>query len=279
MTAEASRLAPASPAWHQAAGRHRLFGGHSPIRDCEAHFHETFIIGYVRSGSARTKLDGVEVPLERGDALLVNPYQIVECDADAAFAYDVCYPDAAFMREAMQLATGQSYGPRFVRARVRGTVATALGLQLTACHAAVDEPSSLVAEQGLLHLLAKHADLLARDEGTLGRPDFVVEACNMIERGIENPISITAISAQLKRSRTHFARAFRAAVGLSPNIYARQLRLARALERVRSGESLADVSAHFGFFDQAHFTREFKRVYGTTPGRLVRDVARCRHCA
>jgi AraC-like DNA-binding protein len=36
--------------------------------------------------------------------------------------------------------------------------------------------------------------------------------------------------------------------------------------------SIAQVAAGVGFYDQAHFTRGFKRDVGTPPGRYVRSA-------
>src|SRR3546814_19350092 len=89
----------------------------------------------------------------------------------------------------------------------------------------------------------------------------VRRACELIEELLEEPITINDLSRQLRASRSYFVRCFRDATGLPPSHYIRQLRLARGLERIRQGQQLADVAMVSGFADQAHFTREFKRIY------------------
>ena len=67
-------------------------------------------------------------------------------------------------------------------------------------------------------------------------------------------------------------RLFAEYVGVSPGWVLRRGRLHAAAERVihlaASGpeESLAAVAAEFGYADQAHFSRDFRRVLGTAPG-------------
>ena len=46
----------------------------------------------------------------------------------------------------------------------------------------------------------------------------------------------------------------------------RNWRVARARELLRGGLPLADAAHAVGFADQAHMTRVFKQVYGSTPG-------------
>lgn len=69
-------------------------------------------------------------------------------------------------------------------------------------------------------------------------------------------------------------RAFRLYVGLSPKTVLQRYRLHEAAERLRSSAppSLATLAASLGYADQAHFTRDFKRTIGRTPGAFARSV-------
>lgn len=49
------------------------------------------------------------------------------------------------------------------------------------------------------------------------------------------------------------------------------LRLARLRRAMRGTEALADRACEAGFADQAHFTRECRRMFGQSPGRLLAD--------
>ncbi|MBF3131425.1 helix-turn-helix transcriptional regulator, partial [Pseudomonas aeruginosa] len=64
-------------------------------------------------------------------------------------------------------------------------------------------------------------------------------------------------------------RRFRRHCGLPPHQWLTQLRLERALPLVLRGEQpLSQVAQQFGFYDQAHFSRLFRRTYGLPPARL-----------
>jgi transcriptional regulator GlxA family with amidase domain len=48
----------------------------------------------------------------------------------------------------------------------------------------------------------------------------------------------------------------------------RRQRLERCRNLIADGHTnLAEVASAAGFADQSHFTREYKRAFGTTPGR------------
>jgi AraC-like DNA-binding protein len=63
-----------------------------------------------------------------------------------------------------------------------------------------------------------------------------------------------------------FERQFRLHLHTSPMQFHRKLRLARAAAAlIQSPKSIAEIAQRFGFSDQAHLTRQFKDVYGSTP--------------
>ena len=74
-------------------------------------------------------------------------------------------------------------------------------------------------------------------------------------------------------SRYQFFRRFRAAVGISPHRYLLRWRLDYARQLILSEghrRSLADIATEAGFYDQARLCRHFRRVFGQSPGRLLR---------
>lgn len=63
-----------------------------------------------------------------------------------------------------------------------------------------------------------------------------------------------------------FERQFQAAYNTSPHDYIRQLRVRMSCSAlVFSRKSLAEVATEFGFADQSHFTKEFRRFMAETP--------------
>lgn len=89
-----------------------------------------------------------------------------------------------------------------------------------------------------------------------------------LHANIAEDVSIETLAAQAYLSPFHFARMFKATTGESPHRFALRLRVARAqalLARPGPGLSLTEVGAAAGFFDQAHFTKSFKRIVGVVP--------------
>jgi methylphosphotriester-DNA--protein-cysteine methyltransferase len=67
-------------------------------------------------------------------------------------------------------------------------------------------------------------------------------------------------------SKFHLAHLFRQTVGLPPHAYQNQVRLSQARKPLAQGFTASYVANEVFFFDQTHFTNQFKRHVGVTPG-------------
>jgi AraC-like DNA-binding protein len=87
--------------------------------------------------------------------------------------------------------------------------------------------------------------------------------------------SVAALASVAGMSERALQRLFRDYVGVSPKWVVRRFRLQEAAERLAGGnETVAAVAAMLGYFDQAHFVRDFKSVVGRTPIDYVRESQR-----
>jgi AraC-like DNA-binding protein len=97
------------------------------------------------------------------------------------------------------------------------------------------------------------------------QPDkLVFNALALIHQSGGN-IRIRDLAGQLHTSQSPLEKRFRAVIGASPKKFASIVRFKNALRSYRPTESLTGLSYEAGFYDQAHFIREFKTFTGDTP--------------
>jgi AraC-like DNA-binding protein len=86
-------------------------------------------------------------------------------------------------------------------------------------------------------------------------------------------VSIGVLVGEVGFSQRHLIETFREQIGLSPKTLARVLRFGRAIRIIKSGGGarLAEIAQDCGYYDQAHFSRDFHAFAGVTPTALVRS--------
>ena len=84
-------------------------------------------------------------------------------------------------------------------------------------------------------------------------------------------MDVETLAHALGSSARQLERRFRATIGLGPKLVCRiaRIRNAMGLLPLRNGQSWSDIVYACGFYDQAHFIREFRAIAGVTPGRFA----------
>jgi AraC-like DNA-binding protein len=86
--------------------------------------------------------------------------------------------------------------------------------------------------------------------------------------------SLSTLSAILGIHPNHLSREFSRYFGTSLGNYIRLLKLNKALCLLTSNKfSMTEICYECGFYDQSHFISNFKRVYNTTPTKLLRNIS------
>lgn len=110
--------------------------------------------------------------------------------------------------------------------------------------------------------------LAARLDGAPPAAPEITWACAWLQR-TGGMLPVGALTDEIGWSRRHLAARFRAQVGVTPKSLARLLRFERAvslLAGARAGDvELGRVALDCGYYDQAHFNRDFRAFAGVTP--------------
>jgi AraC-like DNA-binding protein len=141
-------------------------------------------------------------------------------------------------------------------------------------------PTPMEMQAGVVEFVAALvAELLDESAAPTPRPDADARVAARIRDCLHaDPavnIDLDTLARQIGMSRFRVLRVFKRRYGLPPHTYQLQLRLGLAQKSLREGCQPAQVAAEYGFVDQSHLTRHFKRLLGVTPAQYAR-VARQR---
>jgi AraC family transcriptional regulator len=106
-------------------------------------------------------------------------------------------------------------------------------------------------------------------------PRWLREARDLLNGHFTERISLFKVAACVGVNPVYLSRMFRKHYRCTVGDYLRRLRLDYASEKVaHSGDSLAEIAAAAGFYDQSHFTHAFKLHTGVTPAEFRAAVQR-----
>lgn len=155
------------------------------------------------------------------------------------------------------------------RSGIGGGSVHAIGLLLRQLHRELhhaDDVQPLAIEGLILQLTAA----IARGGGALaraGREESAVQrACDILADARDCVPDWSTVSAELGMSEEVLLQAFRRVVGCSPAAYVRRCRVDAAARKLAFGDApLSRIALDAGFYDQAHFSRSFKAIFGVSP--------------
>ena len=123
-----------------------------------------------------------------------------------------------------------------------------------------------------IQILRRHSNLeraaisLPSVRGALD-PRRLRRIAEFIDAHLSEDLTVETLANEACLSPFHFARAFKAATGTAPHRYLTDRRIEHAKSLIAEGcLPLVEIADVCGFSSQAHLTRWFKRIVGTTPG-------------
>lgn len=100
--------------------------------------------------------------------------------------------------------------------------------------------------------------------------NYIKQAIEYMTVYFNAKISIGDICQEIHLSPYYFIRMFKDATGQSPHEFLLSIRVGKAEELLRKGNSIQEVAKLCGFVNSAHFSNHFKRAMGMPPSEYKR---------
>jgi AraC family transcriptional regulator len=153
--------------------------------------------------------------------------------------------------------------------------------RLPPIHPALASLSSALAQADSTAALATYAatlDVLCaaiRAPRPTGGGRWLQRVVDFLESDLAHTPTLDQLAGLAGVHANHLIRIFKQQQGETVGSYLRRRRLELADTRLRLGESaLGRIAAEAGFYDQAHFTRVYRRHFGITPGQRRKEYRR-----
>jgi AraC-like DNA-binding protein len=262
----------------EAFGGLELFHGRFAEFSFAPHAHEEFFIVVTESGNALPRFWRGTQQVRPGHVFALNP-DVVHSGGpakDSIWCYRSMYPSVELMQRVVAELTDVERGiPHFAEAVIADSTTSAL---LLGAHAALDRPDTALAHE--VYLLEALAVLVSRhaidyhSTMRIGKDHRAVKrAREYLDALPAENVSLDTLAQEAGISAFRLCRVFRSETGLSPHTYQVLVRARFAKKLLAQGLPISRVAAEVGFFDQAHLTKHFKRIFGVTPGKYADNMS------
>lgn len=255
-------------AWRPAVdGIAEVFHAHIVDWGYPAHSHDTWTVLIVDDGAIDYSLDTKHCAAVR-ETVAILPPGVIHDGRPASRARD------GFRKRNLYL-DHDRLSPELIGHAVDKTVMTDARLrhELSQLHDTLLADEEALDAEGRLTLICDriHQHLTPRATAELVEPGVAHRLRLLLDEHLVESLSLSQAATQLDRSVSHLVRSFTAAFGVSPHAYVVGRRIDAARPLLLGGLPPAQVAAAVGFYDQAHFTRHFKKHLSTTPARFARS--------
>lgn len=110
------------------------------------------------------------------------------------------------------------------------------------------------------------AEMLEQGAHRSGEGDWLAQASALLRANLTEPADYATLSAAFGMSYETFRKRFAREAGVSPGRYVTQQRVQLACELLlQRPVPIREIGLELGFFDEFHFSKQFKKVVGMTP--------------
>ncbi|MDU2065593.1 MAG: AraC family transcriptional regulator [Sporomusaceae bacterium] len=235
------------------------------------HFHDGFAFGVIEQGALRFSYHGESLVAASGCINLANPGEAHDGFAatEAGWTYRMFYLQPKLLEQAVYDLSGKINTLPFFAAGVIED--PYLAMFIRKFHFLLEKSALTFLEQDslLLIMLTEFISRYGRETVPVRRLGKEMPRIRLvreyIEENYQRNFSLQELASLVQISPFYLIRLFKAAIGLPPHLYLKQVRIRRAKELLASGLSLASIAQAMGFTDQSHFSRQFKELMGITP--------------
>ncbi|MCF2826587.1 MULTISPECIES: AraC family transcriptional regulator [unclassified Pseudoalteromonas] len=232
------------------------------------HWHDELAIGVIEEGAEGILYGGQKLIVPKHHVVAINPSEVHTGfpGVPSGWRYRMFYFDLAFLQ---RLFDNMSVHLEPV---VNRTIIddNRLFLGLLQLHQAMEQASFTLTKESLLLMTLEK---VFTQYGSVTNPEntafidthSVFRARDYLFDNWQENISLNDLECLTDSTRFQLIKGFNSAFGLTPHQFLLQIKIQKAKLLLAKGMTCVDTALTCGFYDQSHFSRNFKRAYGVSP--------------
>ncbi len=248
-----------------------LIEGHYQNFAFQRHYHLDFHLGLITHGQQKFQHKGTQHHVGQGQMIIMPPDEIHDGESihDQTYQTTVLSFDPNALSDLADLSkNGQIISFNQLIVSDRAVFSQIFNL----CGLLKAQTISQLAKdclplEGLDQLFTRYGSIQPMRSAPLGI-QTIESIKEYLLAHLDQAVTLTELAQLCELSPTQFQRRFKVSTGLTPYAWFARLRLEQAMVLLKQGLSGTEVAHQIGFYDQAHFSKAFKRAYGVSPSQI-----------
>lgn len=212
------------------------------------HFHLDWSLVYLKLGSERIGFNDLSFTIFQNCFVLIPPYSIHSNGNESSWSYTAVYINIDVVK--------------YICEKIK-----------TDYYAILSQPFILSYNKNFDSLTNENVlDVLSelllqthtKDKRTTDKK-YISEIVNYLNINSNVKTTLDTLESKFKINKYKIWRLFNAEIGISPIEYQNSIRIERSKSLFYTENSISKIALEVGYFDQSHFTHNFKKFVGVTP--------------
>jgi len=218
------------------------------------HIHEELSIGIITEGETTLKIAGKPYKFRAGEVVIIYPGTSHLCKpkSNHSFEFVMVYLNPEVF-ETLGIGVG------------RLSLSKDRKLQVTSTLRDILEGKDIENRITSLNEMIKEMMTETSEQVLLSPTQSIRQIGKFIAQHSEEALPLSSVSDTFNTDQYTIIRNFKKMINTTPGAYKQQIRLTKAKALLHANLSIVDVTYTMGYYDQSHFVRQFKAVYGIAP--------------
>ncbi len=228
------------------------------------HVHNELSLGYIIQGTTDLTLNNTTIHYEMGDGVVIPPLMTHRCAPNdiSHWAYVMLFINPTYYSDVVSFPHAKKLTGNQVH-KLTGFIEQLL---------IEKHPDTL--ENILIELLLEFGEKEPIEELEPNTDDSIRIIHEYILDHVNESITLDKLQKLSGLNKFTLIRNFKKQYITTPAAYHLQYKVANAKRLLSDGMNVFDVCESLGFYDQAHLIREFKKMYGISPGKYIEQLNR-----